>query len=425
MVLSSLTPVAIVGAGPYGLSVAAHLAARGIAHRVFGPPLERWRTQMPRAMFLKSEGSASNLSDPAGIHSLDRYCTGADLTYADYGEPVARETFVRYADAFQRKLVPGVEDLRVTALDHVGGAFELTLSDGQRARAASVVLATGLSHAARVPPELARLPASLCSHSELHVEFESFRGRDVTVVGAGQSALELAALLHEAGAAVRLLVRAPALAWNPLPERQPRRWYTRLRHPRSGLGDGYGMWFYANAPTLFYRLPGRVRADRVRTVLGPAGSWWLRDRVVARVPAMLGYAVRHADEREDRAELQIQGPDGRLGTIRTDHVIAATGYRFDVRALPFLGPRLAGAIHAADGWPKLSTHFESSVPGLYLTGLASAPHFGPVMRFLVGADCTARRVAAHVAGREPRKRTRPLASPTTARIQLGLQSDPE
>jgi hypothetical protein len=140
---------------------------------------------------------------------------------------------------------------------------------------------------------------------------------------------------------------------------------------------------------------------------------------------MLGHTIRDADERQGRAELRVQGPDGQLATIRTDHVIAATGYRFDVRALPFLGPQLAATIRAADGWPLLSTHFESSVPGLYFTGLASARHFGPVMRFLVGADCTARRVAAHVAGREQQTRTRPKARGLAASARFGLQSDAE
>jgi hypothetical protein len=425
MVQLSLTPVAIVGAGPYGLSVAAHLAAGGVAYRLFGPPLERWRTQMPRAMFLKSEGCASSLADPSGMHTLARFCAGANLPYGDYGEPVARDTFVRYADSYQRDLVPVVEDQKVVALEHEGGAFELALSDGQRVRAARVVLATGLSHAACLPPELARLPTALRSHSEEHFEFDSFRGRDVTVVGAGQSALETAALLHEAGASVRLLARGSVLAWNPPPEPLPRPWYARWRYPRSGLGQGLGVWLYANAPMLFHRLPDGVRADRVRSVLGPAGAWWLRERIFGRVPVLLGHAVQAAEERHGRVLLQLRVPGGRIEALRTDHVIAATGYRFDVLSLPFLGEGLAAAIHTVDGSPKLSTNFESSVPGLYFTGLASARHFGPVMRFLVGAGYTARRVAVHVAGRQPYKRARPSASPTAVGAQLGLQADPE
>jgi hypothetical protein len=425
MVHSSLIPAAIIGAGPYGISVAAHLTARGVAYRLFGPPLERWRTQMPRRMFLKSEGCASSLADPLGVHTLARYCARANLPYGDYGEPVARDTFVRYADAFQRELVPAVESLRVVALDHEGGVFDLVLADGQRVRAAKVILATGLSHASYLPPELARLPAVLRSHSEEHFEFDRFAGQDVTVVGAGQSALETAALLDEAGANVRLLVRGSALAWNPRPELLQRPWHARLRHPRSGLGQGLGMWFYSNAPMLFYGLPDRVRAARVRTVLGPAGAWWLRDRILGRVPVLLDHAVRTAEERNGRAVLQVQCPEGRIVTLPTDHVIAATGYRYDVRSLPFLSERAAAAILSVDGWPALSTDFESSVSGLYFTGLASARHFGPVMRFLVGAGYTARRVAAHVAGRQPHPRTRPVASAAARSVQLELRTDPE
>ena len=49
--------------------------------------------------------------------------------------------------------------------------------------------------------------------------------------------------------------------------------------------------------------------------------------------------------------------------------------------------------------PVLGRNFQSSVPGLYFTGLAAAASFGPVMRFVHGADFAARRIAAHIASR--------------------------
>ncbi len=86
--MSGSTQVAIIGAGPYGLSLAAHLRARGIDFRIFGTPLNSWRTQMPKGMFLKSEGFASNLYDPDGAFTLVRFCADKSLGYADYNHPV-------------------------------------------------------------------------------------------------------------------------------------------------------------------------------------------------------------------------------------------------------------------------------------------------------------------------------------------------
>lgn len=59
-----MTRVAIIGAGPYGLSIAAHLRAYGIPFRIFGAPLDSWRRHMPVGMMLKSDGFASSLSAP-------------------------------------------------------------------------------------------------------------------------------------------------------------------------------------------------------------------------------------------------------------------------------------------------------------------------------------------------------------------------
>jgi hypothetical protein len=83
--------------------------------------------------------------------------------------------------------------------------------------------------------------------------------------------------------------------------------------------------------------------------------------------------------------------------MATDHVICATGYRFALERLPFLNPLLKSQVQAVDEQPVLSSAFESSVRGLYFTGVASASCFGPVMRFLDGARYTARCISHHIA----------------------------
>lgn len=389
--------VCIIGAGPYGVSIAAFLQFVGVDFRIFGSPMRRWLTQMPKAMLLKSESCASNLFDPTGHYTLAQYCSDKAIPYPEYGTPVSRELFAQYALSFQRSQVPQVEDVTITAIHKVDGGFELQLSSGETLRAEKVILATGMDHMAYIPGELARLPTDLRSHTADHSDFGEFNGKEVAVVGAGQSALETAAILCEIGASVSLLVRKSDVIWNSTPTLTHRSWFERLRAPRTRFGDGLGLWLYDNVPGLFHRLPQRLRLEKVRTALGPAGAWWLKDRVVGRLPILLGHRIRGAEARGGRVTLRVTDQSQRNRDIIVDHVIAATGYRFNIEYLPFLDQSLKQRLRHEDGSPRLSVNFESSVPGVYFTGLGSANSFGPAMRFVAGADYPARRIACHLA----------------------------
>jgi hypothetical protein len=396
MAFPSHSSVAIIGAGPYGVSIAAHLQSEGVDFRIFGRPMHRWQWQMPSAMFLKSDAAASSLSDPAGRFTLAQYCAEKRLPYCDRGMPVSRKIFTDYALSFQRRLVPTVEDLMVTGVDTSRRGFELRLANGTTASASNVIVATGLEHTAYVPPELTGLPHELLSHSREHHDLSVFKGMDVTVIGGGQSALETAALLSEEGATVRLVVRKPSLAWNDTPTGARASLFHRLRYPQSGLGQGLELWLCSTAPMLFRHLPSGIRLERVKTVLGPAGAWWLKERVLGRVHVMLDHSVSKAGIKGPRTVLSVAERNGRSVDISADHVIAATGYRFEVERLPFLSRSLKSGLCVEHHRPVLSSAFESSVPGLFFTGLASATCFGPSMRFLYGAHFTARRVARRI-----------------------------
>ena len=200
--MSATTDVAIVGAGPYGLSVAAHLRAAGTRFRQFGLPMNLWRAKMPAGMFLKSQGFASNLSDPAGTHTLEAFCQATGRPYRHYGLPVSLETFVAYGRWFAGEVVPDLEETVVTELAQAGGQFRLGLADGKSVLARRVVIAAGVEHFAYVPEPL--LPCRpRCARTAARTRTcRCSRGRQVIVVGAGQSALETAALLHENGASV-------------------------------------------------------------------------------------------------------------------------------------------------------------------------------------------------------------------------------
>ena len=396
--MSDAVDVAIIGAGPYGLSLAAHLSAAGVSYAHFGIPMNLWRAAMPKGMFLKSQGFASNLSSPDGEHTLAAFCAATGRPYRDYGLPVPLDTFVGYGLWFQQEMVPGLRQTLVTEVFPKDGHYEICLADGDQVQAASVVVAAGVEHYARMPEQLAGLPATVCSHSSAHPDLSAFAGQRVVVVGAGQSALESAALLHESGADVTLVARRPSLAWNgqPLPPDRPL--LQRLAEPEAGLGSGWGTWFYSDHPGLFRRLPSRSRVKRAATALGPAGACWLRERVERQFPVLPGHALTGAQADGASVRLRFDGPDG-VTELAADHVIAATGYRSDVSRLTFLSDLLRPALRTLADTPAVDRHYQSSVPGLYFIGPAVAPTFGPVMRFVFGADHAARTVARALAAR--------------------------
>jgi thioredoxin reductase len=389
------TDVAIVGAGPYGLSIAAHLRTTGLTYRIVGSPMHFWQAQMPKGMLLKSEGFASNLFDPGKLFPLAQFCAEQGLPYADVGLPVPLETFSAYGLAFQRRFVSGLEDNELLALERASAGFLLRLKSGEAFLARRVLLAIGIGYFSHIPKELADLPAEALSHSSEHGNLDQFRGRDVTVVGAGASAIDLAALLHEGGANVRLVARRSSIQVHGMMQ-LPRPLWERVRRPLAGIGPGWRYVVITDAPLLVHYLPAAARLMLVKRILGPAAGWFMKDPI-ARVPLMLGCSVKRAEMSGGRVNLQVVGSDGTESKVTTDHVIAATGFRVDLRRLPFLSKELLSQLRCIEGAPVLSSHFQSSVPGLYFAGAAAANSFGPVMRFAVGARFTARRISRHLA----------------------------
>lgn len=381
----------IVGAGPYGLSLAAHLRRAGIEFRIFGSSMRFWSHHMPRGMCLKSEGFASNLYEPDGEFTLERYCAERGAAYAPIGLPVPIETFIAYGREFQRRYVPQLEDTPIESVIPVTGGFELATAAGELLRARRVVIATGILSFAQRPPQLEGLPDTLASHSSQHAELGGFSGRQVIVLGAGASALDLLALLHQAGAHVQLIARRSRLAFHDPPILRRSVW-ARLRAPRSGLGTGWRSKLCVDLPLVFHGMPETLRLRATERHLGPAPCWFTRDAVVGHVPMQAGADIERAEAAASGLRLFIRLPDGASRRIEADHVIAATGYRIALTRLKFLNETALARIHRVKDSPILSRHFETSVPGLYFIGAAAANSFGPLMRFAFGASFAARRV---------------------------------
>jgi cation diffusion facilitator CzcD-associated flavoprotein CzcO len=255
-----------------------------------------------------------------------------------------------------------------------------------------------MTSCAYVPPELRAIPAPTLQHAYDHRDPAEMRGLDVAVIGLGQSALEGAALFHEAGANVTEFARTDKIQWNSKPGPKQSLW-EMYKQPRSGLGDNRGLWAYARLPLAFHIASEHQKRKRAYRALGPAGAWWLKARIVDQFPVLLQHTLREATLLGDGGvQLSFETPDGATEQ-RFDRVLAGTGYSPDVKRLDFLEPLHSSIATFAGtpGTPRLDRHFQSSVESLYFVGYLAALSFGPVMRFVYGAEFAANRVARAVA----------------------------
>lgn len=377
----------VIGAGPYGLSIAAHLRAKNIPTRVFGKTMEFWQ-KMPAEMYLKSFWSAASLSDPAGNYTLDKYAASIG---SHEQRPIPLPFFLDYCRWFQEHNVPEIDSTYVQSLRHEGGKFHLELADGRSLDASHVVVATGIAPFAHIPEFARDLPASLASHTQEHTDVSEFKGRNVAVVGRGQSALEYAAFLHEAGANVEVIARGPIIWIN----RKLYDYTGPARHifyPPSDVGPPGLNWVIAY-PQIFSRLPDKMRDSIDRRAVRPAGAQWLRPRVEGKVRLTPETSIVKATPRGEGVHCELSD-----GTTRDlDHLFLGTGYQANIDALKFIDPALRQKVVTQDGSPVQNLSFESSVPHLYFVGALSGFTFGPICRFVAGSGAAARQIAQHVA----------------------------
>jgi thioredoxin reductase len=356
--------------------------------------MDSWRSHMPQGMLLKSDPFASNLSDPQDLFTLARFSEERSIPYGDRA-PVRLDVFCDYGLAFQKRCAPWLEDVQVIAIEQTGGAFTLHLDNGEKASARRVVVAIGVGPFRYMPEILSAPPERLVSHSFDHHDLSVLAGDRVAIVGGGASAIDLAGLLHERGCDVALISRRANLKFSG--SRGPQSGgvastWRRLRHPPSGLGPGLRSRLSTDAPLLIHTLPKRLRLEFVRRHLGPAASGVMKDKVIGRVPLLLGRELAAATVKDGGVTLTLSKKDGQQDSLRVDRVIAATGFRVNLDGLSFLSPSLRAGIAEYQRAPTLSRSFESSISGLYFIGPAAAASFGPLMRFTFGARYAARRL---------------------------------
>jgi cation diffusion facilitator CzcD-associated flavoprotein CzcO len=370
--------ITILGAGPYGLSAAAYLRAAGKEVRVFGQPMSFWQDQMPKGMCLRSNWGASHIADPEKKFTLDAFCRQNNLQFS---KPIPIDGFVGYGQWFQKQVVPDLDRRSIHMVDPDNAGFRITLTDGERFTSKRVVVAAGIRSFQVRPPVFDRISPTLASHSSEHTDLGKFTGKSVVVIGSGQSALESAALLREAGAEIEVICRRDSLNWVGLhPRLHHLGFASKMLYSSRDVGPA-GISRLVAAPHVFRRFPRWFQERTAYRAIRPAVAGWLKLRI-AEVPITFGSYVVSAEVAGDRLCLKLNDGTERL----VDHVLFATGYRVDVARYDFLAASLMKNLKTINGYPILKRGLESSVSGLHILGKPAAWSFGPIVGFVSGTD---------------------------------------
>jgi FAD-dependent urate hydroxylase len=373
-------PLLVIGAGPYGLATAARTKSAGIEQLVVGKPMAFWRENMPAGMFLRS-GPDWHL-DAAGVHTFMAYLDERGIDPSDV-DPIPVALFLDYVDWFEERADVDVMPELVWDLSKPDGRFVATLESGRRVSADAVVAAPGISHFTVIPEWVGRsLSQGRWTHTCHLVRFDQLRGKRVLIVGGRQSAFEWAALLADGDAAeIHVVYR------HYTPEFAASDW-----HFVDPLMD-----LTATVPGWFRNLPSEEReaiAKRFwaegRLKLEP----WLTPRLEK--PSVHRWPNRSVTACEEVPDGEIEA---RLSTgerLAVDHVVLATGYKPDMREVPYLSG-VIDRMELADGFPVLDDHFQSSVPGLFVTGFPATRDFGPFFGFVRGCPVAATLTTAGLA----------------------------
>jgi len=376
----------VIGAGPFGLAVAAQAGAQGVDYLVVGEPMGFWRSHMPERMLLRS-GPDWHL-DPLDEYTVERYLAERGQTAKEV-EPLTREFYLDYVEWFQagRNVQPDPVMVDRLERDHGGeGGFVATLIDGRTIAARRVVLAPGMGYFAHVPEELAAaVPEGCGTHTCDAVDFAPLAGRRCLIMGGRQSAFEWAALIREAGAReVHVVHRhaSPAFAeadwsWvNPLVEDMAANpgWFRSLL---PGQQQEYGRRLWAE---------GRLKVEP-----------WLEERVNCDGITVWPDSTIVSCEELPTGELAVTLDGGARLTV--DDVIFATGYKVDMARIPLLANgNLLAELETRNGFPVLDEYFESSVPGLFITSMPASQDFGPFFGFTVAARTSAKIIGTALPG---------------------------
>jgi cation diffusion facilitator CzcD-associated flavoprotein CzcO len=385
--MNEATDLLIIGAGPYGLAMAAYARHLGIDHVVVGSPMDFWKTNMPPGMYLRTDSDVQ--LDPLRVHTIEKFLALQGLTPVDV-EPLSLQFYLAYAQWFQEQKQIDVLPALVQRLDCAHGAgvrFRAALANGQTIIARHVVVAVGFKYFKHLPRDLVeRLPAGRFEHTCDLVDLRHLQDRRCLIVGGRQSAFEWTALLNDAGcAAVHVSHRHDSPAFN----RPDMSWIAPMVEA------------IVDDPGCFRRLPQNERdavIDRFWAVGRLNIEPWLRSRVMKETVTLWPRtSVGAVDEIHDALSVQLDNGS----TFPVDAIILATGYRVQIDRVPFLARgNVLSKLVTHNGFPKLDEHFQTSIPGLFITSIPATQDFGPFFGFTFGVGASAKLIGRAIASRQ-------------------------
>jgi cation diffusion facilitator CzcD-associated flavoprotein CzcO len=386
--MQSNTKLLIIGAGPFGLAIAAEASQLGIDHLIAGKPMEFWRRNMPKGMYLRS--ACDWHLDPANVHTIESFLQSQNKTPSEV-EPLSLALYLSYVEWFQSQKRIRPVPVYVTQLNRseLHNHFVATTLDGSTITAQNVVLAPGFKHFAHIPEDLrSRLPVGRFQHTCNFADFGTSANKQYLIIGGRQSAFEWAALLVEAGAKnVHLVHRheSPAFkvadwSWvNPLVDGMVENpnWFRDLSQ-QDKEAISHRMWAEGRLKVEPWLEP-RLQSDRVHV--------WPRTEVI------------DCFETGNFA-LKVRLSNGE--TVEVDELVLATGYRVNVAQLPYLvSGNFFRSLETRGGFAVLDDHFETSVKGLFVTSIAATQDFGPFFGFTIAVRVSAKLICQRLRSTEP------------------------
>ncbi|MGH7884602.1 MAG: NAD(P)-binding domain-containing protein [Thermodesulfobacteriota bacterium] len=370
----------IIGAGPFGLSMAAYCKHNKIDHLVVGNSMDFWKSNMPGGVFLRS-GTDWHL-DPLNIHTIKKYMKINDLKLKK-SEPLSLDFYLGYVDWFVKE--KGIQPINsiITKLDCLTGSrrrFTVELNNGEKIQAENVLLALGFKYFKNVPEDLSLIfPENRFSHTCDLVELEKLKNKRCLIIGGRQSAFEWAALLSEAGA---------------------KSVYVSHRQDTPKFTESDWSWVLpmldkiVEDPGWFRNLSRKEREEidkrfwtEGRLKLEP----WLAPRLKSDSIKILPETnVTNCRELPNN-DLHVEFDSGE--TLILDYIILATGYKVNMNNIPFLSSgNILEKLELINGFPVLDDYLQTNISGLFVTSMAASQQFGSFFAFTVSANASARMV---------------------------------
>ncbi len=375
-------PLLIIGAGPFGLAMAAYARHYRIDHLLLGKTMDFWNSNMPKGMYLRS--GCDWHYDPFNEDTIERYLETRYLKPADV-EPLALDLYLSYCEWFLKQKAIEVHPAWVQQLNFCNSTlpfFEVVLEDGNTIPARNVVLALGFRYFKNVPePYLNLFPKGKFAHTCDLVDFSPLKGKRVLIIGGRQSAFEWSALINEAGA---------------------ENIYLSYRHATPSFLKSDWTWVNSTVDAIetdpggFRQLTAEEK-ERVNQRLWTEGRLklepWLAARITNERTKLFPQTLVAACRETSNGALEVRLDDGT--SLAIDQIVLATGYKVNVSQIPLLAAgNILPQLEIQNGFPVLDEHFQSNLPGLFFTSICAVQDFGPYFAFTVSVRTSAKLIGS-------------------------------